>query len=209
MDFGKFHFGRIEIDDVTYERDVVIDRGRLRKRKKKTSRHLRPLLREGHRGFALRRKIRRNRPSSPAAPILWCPQNRAKPRIRGNFGYPSGESTTFRTGWRREVNSNRQLPISKLPDDSIMLEFATARRTALIARNYNTVSPCKGFHVRGEFRPRRAVKPKAELAAAAHIVNAAGATNKCFARRVRRNRSISSGSARGFRDSTMFAKARD
>jgi hypothetical protein len=31
------------------------------------------------------------------------------------------------------------VPISKLSDDSIMLEFATARRTALIARNYNTV----------------------------------------------------------------------
>jgi hypothetical protein len=26
MDFGKFYFGRIEIDGVTYERDVVIDR---------------------------------------------------------------------------------------------------------------------------------------------------------------------------------------
>ena len=37
MDFGKFHFGRIEIDGVTYERDVVIDRGRIRKRKKKLS----------------------------------------------------------------------------------------------------------------------------------------------------------------------------
>ena len=35
MDFRKFHFGRIEIDGVTYERDVVIDRGRIRKRKKK------------------------------------------------------------------------------------------------------------------------------------------------------------------------------
>src|ERR1700745_1568736 len=37
MNFGKFHFGRIEIDGVTYERDVVIDRGRIRKRKKKLS----------------------------------------------------------------------------------------------------------------------------------------------------------------------------
>jgi hypothetical protein len=37
MDFGKFHFGRIEIDGVIYERDVVIDRGRIRKRKKKPS----------------------------------------------------------------------------------------------------------------------------------------------------------------------------
>ena len=41
MDFGKFHFGRIEIDGVTYERDVVIDRGRVRKRKKKLSKRFR------------------------------------------------------------------------------------------------------------------------------------------------------------------------
>jgi hypothetical protein len=30
MDFGEFHFGRIEIDGATYKRDVVIDRGRIR-----------------------------------------------------------------------------------------------------------------------------------------------------------------------------------
>jgi hypothetical protein len=36
-DFGKFGFGRIEIDGATYERDVVIDRDRIRKRKKKLS----------------------------------------------------------------------------------------------------------------------------------------------------------------------------
>jgi hypothetical protein len=41
MDFGKFHFGRIEIDRVTYERDVVIDRGRIRKRKEKLSKRFR------------------------------------------------------------------------------------------------------------------------------------------------------------------------
>ena len=41
MDFGKFHFGRIEIDGVIYERDVVIDCGRIRKRKKKPSKRFR------------------------------------------------------------------------------------------------------------------------------------------------------------------------
>ena len=41
MNFGKFHFGSIEIDGVTYERDVVIDRGKVRKRKKKPSRKFR------------------------------------------------------------------------------------------------------------------------------------------------------------------------
>ena len=41
MDFGKFHFGGIEIDGVTYERDVVIDRGRICKRKKQPSKKFR------------------------------------------------------------------------------------------------------------------------------------------------------------------------
>ena len=41
MKFGKFHFGTIKIDGVTYERDVVIDRGNIRKRKKKSSKKFR------------------------------------------------------------------------------------------------------------------------------------------------------------------------
>lgn len=41
MDFGKFSFGAITIDGVRYEHDLVIDRGRIRKRKKKPSKKFR------------------------------------------------------------------------------------------------------------------------------------------------------------------------
>jgi len=41
MEFGKFHFGGVKIDRVTYKHDVVIDRGRIRKRKKKASKKFR------------------------------------------------------------------------------------------------------------------------------------------------------------------------
>ena len=41
MNFGKFAFGSIEIDGSIYEKDVVIDRGRVRKRKKRDSRRFR------------------------------------------------------------------------------------------------------------------------------------------------------------------------
>ncbi len=41
MDFDKFTFGAIKIDGVTYEHDVVIDRGKIRKRKKKPSKKFR------------------------------------------------------------------------------------------------------------------------------------------------------------------------
>ena len=41
MRFGRLRFGSLEIDGVTYTHDVVIDRGRVRKRKKKPSRKFR------------------------------------------------------------------------------------------------------------------------------------------------------------------------
>jgi hypothetical protein len=46
MEFGRFAFGWIEIDGTKYEHDVVIDRGRIRKRKKGPSKPLRS--RYGH-----------------------------------------------------------------------------------------------------------------------------------------------------------------
>jgi hypothetical protein len=41
MHFGRYKFGSIKIDGVTYEHDVVIDRGSVRQRKKKPSKHFR------------------------------------------------------------------------------------------------------------------------------------------------------------------------
>ena len=41
MKFGKFQFGRIIIDGVTYEHDVIIDRARIRNRNKKPSKKFR------------------------------------------------------------------------------------------------------------------------------------------------------------------------
>jgi hypothetical protein len=41
MRFDAFSFGSITIDDVGYEHDIVIDHGKIRKRKKKPSKKLR------------------------------------------------------------------------------------------------------------------------------------------------------------------------
>ena len=41
MRFGHFEFGVIDIDGVTYEYDVVVDRGDIRRRKKKASKKFR------------------------------------------------------------------------------------------------------------------------------------------------------------------------
>ncbi len=46
MRFGRFTFGSIEVDGKTYEHDVVVDRGRVRKRRKGPSKPFQP--RYGH-----------------------------------------------------------------------------------------------------------------------------------------------------------------
>ena len=51
MRFGRFAFGSIEVDGTTYEHDLVIDRGDIRKRKKGPSKALRA--RYGHTPLSL------------------------------------------------------------------------------------------------------------------------------------------------------------
>lgn len=51
MRFGRFTFGSIEVDGTTYEHDLVIDRGDIRKRKKGPSKALRA--RYGHTPLSL------------------------------------------------------------------------------------------------------------------------------------------------------------
>jgi hypothetical protein len=55
MHIGKFSFGRIEVDGERYERDVVIDRGRLKMRKKRPSQAFRAQF--GHTPLSVEEKI--------------------------------------------------------------------------------------------------------------------------------------------------------
>src|SRR5260370_10106997 len=55
MRFEKFTFGSIRIDGVTHEHDVVIDRGTVRKRKKKLSKQFREAF--GHTPLSVEEKI--------------------------------------------------------------------------------------------------------------------------------------------------------
>jgi hypothetical protein len=55
MRFEAFSFGSIRIDGVTYEHDVVIDRGHVRKRKKKPSKKFRDEY--GHTPLSLEEEI--------------------------------------------------------------------------------------------------------------------------------------------------------
>ncbi len=41
MHFDRFSFGSLQIDGATYEHDIIIDRGEIRKRKKKPSKQFR------------------------------------------------------------------------------------------------------------------------------------------------------------------------
>jgi hypothetical protein len=55
MQFEAFSFGTIRIDGVTYEHDVVIDRGQVRKRSKKPSKKYRD--RFGHTPLSMEEEI--------------------------------------------------------------------------------------------------------------------------------------------------------
>ena len=55
MRFEEFSFGSIRIDGVSYEHDVVLDRGEVRKRKKKPSRQFRDQY--GHTPLSIEEKI--------------------------------------------------------------------------------------------------------------------------------------------------------
>ncbi len=55
MRFDKFSFGSIQIDGSTYEHDVIIDRGEIRKRKKKHSKKFREQF--GHTPLSAEEKI--------------------------------------------------------------------------------------------------------------------------------------------------------
>ena len=55
MRFEKFSFGSIRIDGTTYNHDVVIDRGEVRRRKKKPSKELRDAF--GHTPLSLKEAI--------------------------------------------------------------------------------------------------------------------------------------------------------
>jgi hypothetical protein len=55
MKFQQFSFGQIRIDDVEYDYDVVIDRGKVGKRKKKASRKFREAF--GHTPLSLEEGI--------------------------------------------------------------------------------------------------------------------------------------------------------
>jgi hypothetical protein len=55
MRIEAFSFGSIRIDGVTYKHDVVIDRGQVRKRKKKASRKFRNAF--GHTPLSIEEKI--------------------------------------------------------------------------------------------------------------------------------------------------------
>jgi len=55
MQFEAFSFGLIQIDGISYEHDVVIDRGKVRKRKKKASKRFRDLF--GHTPLSVEEEI--------------------------------------------------------------------------------------------------------------------------------------------------------
>ena len=55
MHFGDFGFGLLRIGKITYEHDLIIDGGKIRKRKKKSSKRFREQF--GHTPLSIREEI--------------------------------------------------------------------------------------------------------------------------------------------------------
>jgi hypothetical protein len=55
MEFGRFHFGSVKIDGINFKHDVIIDRGKVRKRKKKPSKKFRRQF--GHTPVSVEEKV--------------------------------------------------------------------------------------------------------------------------------------------------------
>src|SRR5438876_390287 len=91
MRFDKFSFGSIQIDGSTYEHDVVIDRGQVRKRKKKPSKKFRDEF--GHTPLSLEEEIpwkcRRLVVGTGALPVMEDVKREAKRRRIGLLILPT------------------------------------------------------------------------------------------------------------------------
>jgi hypothetical protein len=66
MQFKDFSFGSLQIDGTTYEHDVVIDRGKISKRKKKPSKKFRDDF--GHTPLSVKEDLPWNALGSSSAP---------------------------------------------------------------------------------------------------------------------------------------------
>ncbi len=104
MRFQKFSFGSIRIDGTTYEHDVVIDRGEVRKRKKKPSKTFRDTF--GHTPISPKEAIPWKcrqlliGTGTGALPVMDEVKQEAKRWIRNRGIRPEGPQQLDHPGWR-------------------------------------------------------------------------------------------------------------
>ena len=118
MEFGRFGFGSIEIDGVTYEHDVVIEDGGIRKRKKGPSKPLRaryghtPLSNAEDIPWSCRRLIVGSGVDG-ALPVVGGPhrRGRAPPGRAGSAAHGRGDRRASRGGTGDERDPSRDLLI--------------------------------------------------------------------------------------------------
>lgn len=109
MKFEKFSFGMIRIDGVTYEHDVVIDRGSVSKRKKKLSKKFRDAF--GHTPLSLEEEIPWNcrrlviGTGTGALPVMEDVKQEAKRREVELVILPTAEAIEVLKGDGRKTNA--------------------------------------------------------------------------------------------------------
>ncbi len=110
MDFENFSFGSIQIDGVVYEHDLVIDRGQIRKRKKKASKEYRAAY--GHTPLSIKedipwhcRRLVVGTGAQGALPVMDEVVQEAKRRKVELLSLPTTEAIAILNGAGKETNA--------------------------------------------------------------------------------------------------------
>ena len=110
MRFESFSFGSIRVDGVTYDYDLVIDRGQIRKRKKKASKEYRAAY--GHTPLSIKeaipwhcRRLVVGTGAQGALPIMDGVRHEAKLRQVEFVSLPTPEAIVLLNGGGKDTNA--------------------------------------------------------------------------------------------------------
>ena len=110
MRFESFSFGSIRVDGVTYEHDLVIDRGEIRKRKKKASKEYRAAY--GHTPLSIKedipwrcRRLVVGTGAQGALPVMDEVVQEAKRRKVELLSLPTAEAIAILNGGSKDTNA--------------------------------------------------------------------------------------------------------
>jgi hypothetical protein len=108
--FTEYSFGSVRVDDVTYDHDVIIDRGKIRKRKKAASKRFRDAY--GHTPLSIAedipwrcRRLVIGTGADGALPVMKQVKEEARRRKVGLVVVPTAEAISVLTKTTKDTNA--------------------------------------------------------------------------------------------------------